>query len=90
MENVKKQFGRVSTCLRPKYMTFRFQNLGNGRDDKNRGRMTIFDFDNKKKCPIYFSKIEHFFNFETISSLSTSVFIFYTISQILNRTFHIL
>ena len=28
-----EQFGPVSTCLCPKYITFRFQNLGNGRED---------------------------------------------------------
>ena len=39
---------------------------------------------------IYFAKIELFFNFETKSSLSTSVYIFPPISQILKGKFHIL
>ena len=34
----------------------------------------------KKKFPIYFAETELFLNFETNSSLSTSVFIFSTIS----------
>ena len=33
-----KQFGPVSTCLCPKYIKFCFQNLGNGKKDKNRRR----------------------------------------------------
>ena len=36
LENMKlKQFGPVSTCLCPKYIEFCFQNLRNGREDKN-------------------------------------------------------
>ena len=38
---------------------------------------------------IYIAKIELFFNFETKSSLSTSIFIFTTISQILERKFYL-
>ena len=33
-----EQFGLVSTCLCSKYMKFRFQNLGNGREDENGNR----------------------------------------------------
>ena len=43
----------------------------------------------KTKFPIYFAKIELFSNFETKSSLSTSVFIFSAISQILKTTFYV-
>ena len=39
--------------------------------------------------PIYIAKIGLFFNSETKISLSTSVFIFTTISKILKRTFYI-
>ena len=39
---------------------------------------------------IYFAKIELFLNFETKRSLSTSVFIFSTISQILKRNCYVL
>ena len=41
--------------------------------------------------PIYIAKIELFFNFETKSSLSTSIFIFTIISQILKKKkkFHV-
>ena len=42
----------------------------------------------KQNFPIYFAKIELFFNFETKSSLPTSVFIFSTISQIFKRKFY--
>ena len=31
-------FGLDSTCLRPKYMKFCFQNLGNGREDESGSR----------------------------------------------------
>ena len=41
-----------------------------------------------KNFPIYFVKIEFFFNFDTKTSLPTSVFIFSTIPQILNRKFY--
>ena len=44
----------------------------------------------KTNFPIYFAKTEIFFNFETKISLSTSDFIFSTISQILNRKFYVL
>ena len=30
-----EQLGPLSTCLCPKYITFFFQNLGNGREDEN-------------------------------------------------------
>ena len=30
-----EQYGPLSTCLCPKYITFRFQKLGNSREDKN-------------------------------------------------------
>ena len=42
----------------------------------------------KTYFPIYFAKTE-LFNFETRSTLSTSLFILSTISQILNRTFYV-
>ena len=41
----------------------------------------------KKSFLIYFAKIELSFNFETKSSLFTSVFIFSTISQIVKKNF---
>ena len=44
----------------------------------------------KRIFPIYFAKIDLFFNFESKSSLSTSVFILSTIFQILKGTFHVL
>ena len=74
-----EQFGSVSTCSCLKYIKCFVQSLGNGREDKN----------GEKNVPIYFAKIELFFNFETKSNLSTLVFIFSTISQILNRTFYV-
>ena len=42
----------------------------------------------KKKLPIYFTKTELFLNFEIKCNLSTSVFSFSTISQILSRKFY--
>ena len=33
-----EQLAPVSACLCPKYIKFCFQNLGNGREDKNRRR----------------------------------------------------
>ena len=42
-----------------------------------------------KNLPIYFAKIELFFNFETKSSLSASVFIINAISQILKIKFYV-
>ena len=42
-----------------------------------------------KKNSIYFAKNDLFFIFETKSSLSTSVFIFSTVSQILKTKFHV-
>ena len=44
----------------------------------------------KTNFPIYFAKIELLFNFETKSSLSTFVFIFSAISEILETTFYVL
>ena len=44
----------------------------------------------KKNYPIYFSKIELFFNFETKSSLSMFVFFFFTISQIKKKIVYVL
>ena len=38
---------------------------------------------------MYFDKIELFFNFEIKSSLSTSIFMFPTISKILKRKFYV-
>ena len=84
-----EQFGPVSKCLFPKYITFRFQNLRNGREDKNGRRSTTFGLDNKKQFPIYFPKIELFFIFETKSSLSTPIFIFSTIPQSLKTKFDV-
>ena len=42
-----------------------------------------------KIFPICIAKIKLFFNFETKSSLYTSVFIFTAISQILKRKFYV-
>ena len=44
----------------------------------------------KHEFSIYFAKIELFFSFETKSSLSTSVFISSTISQISKKKFDLL
>ena len=44
----------------------------------------------RHKCPIHFAEIELFFIFETKSSLYTSVFIFSTISQILEKKFDVI
>ena len=44
----------------------------------------------KKKFSIYFAKIELLFHFETKSSLSTSVFIFSTISKIFKSQYYVL
>ena len=38
----------ASRCLRPKFITFYFQNLGNRRKDKNGRRWNTFSFDNEK------------------------------------------
>ena len=43
----------------------------------------------KTNFPIYFAKIELFFNFETKCTLSTSVFIFPNTSKILETTFYV-
>ena len=43
-----------------------------------------------KNFPIYFAKIEISFNFEIKSSLSTSVLVFSTLTQILKRKFYVL
>ena len=55
-----KQLGSVSTCLHPKYIKFCFQNLGNGREDRNEHRETTFSFDNEKKISIDFVKLTSF------------------------------
>ena len=54
----------------------------NDREDKNGRRWTTFEFEVEKKSN--FSNIyrKPFFNLETKSSLSTSIFIFSTITQI--------
>ena len=44
----------------------------------------------KNEFPIYFAKIELFFNFEIKSSLSTSVFIFSNISKIFETKCYVL
>ena len=80
IESSCEQFSPVSTCLCPRYIKFCFQNLGIVREVKNWGRCTTFGFNNEKYFLVYFAKIELFFLFETKSSLSTSVFIFSTIS----------
>ena len=83
-----KQFGSVSTSLRPKYIQFCSHNLENGRKDKTGRRRIYFSFDNKKKFPLNFAEIELlFFIFQTKSCLSTSVFIFSAIPQILQTKF---
>ena len=70
-----------------KYVEFWFQNLGNGRKEKNRLRQITFGLINRKKFNS--SKIygEHFFIIKTKSSLTTSAFIFATISQIKKKNF---
>ena len=44
----------------------------------------------KTNSPIYFANIELSFNFETKRSVSTSAFIFSTVSQIFKREFYVL
>ena len=60
--------------------------MKNDREDKNEHRLTTFYFDGEKKNSDIFC-FEFFFNFETKSGLSTSIFIFSTISQILEWKF---
>ena len=49
----------------------------------------FFGFDNEKKFSKHFHKIEVFLNFKTKSSLSTFIFIFFTIFEILKRKFYV-
>ena len=63
--------------------------MGNYREGKIRRRYTTFGFDNGKKISIDFNKIELFFSFQTKNSLSTSVFIISTISQMLETKFYV-
>ena len=49
VESSCKQFDLVSTCLCQKYVKFYFQNLGNGREDRNGRREIIIGSDNEKK-----------------------------------------
>ena len=65
------------------YIKCCFRKLRNRREDKNGLRLTTFDFDNETNVVIYFAKIELFCNFKTKSSLSTSIFIFSNVSEIL-------
>ena len=76
IESSCEKFSLVSTFLCPKYLKFYFQNLGNVRKGENGRRWTTFGFNNK--------------NFETKSSLSTSVFMFSAISQILKTKFNVI
>ena len=46
----------------PKYITFRFQNLGNDRENKNRRIYTTFAFNNEKNYR-YILLILKFFHF---------------------------
>ena len=63
--------------------------MGHVRENKNGGRWTTFGVNNgKKNSPIYFAKISLLFILETKSSLSTSVFIFFAILQILKTKFY--
>ena len=73
-----KQPSPVSTCLRPKCIKLCFQNLGNGRKDKDENNFLI-----------NLAKIELFLIFQTNSCLSTSVYIFFTIFQILETKFYV-
>ena len=76
-----KQCGPVSTCLYPKYITFRFQNLRNSREDVDVDRLLLVS--KLKESSILTKYIGiFFFIFKPKNSLSTSVFIFYTISII--------
>ena len=63
--------------------------MGNVRENNNGRRWTTFSFDNEKKNFVIFCQNWTFCIFETKSSLSTSVFIFSTISQILKTKFHV-
>ena len=64
-------------------MKFYFQNVGNGKKNKNGGRLTTFDLKNAKM----FSKTceKFFFIIKIKSTLSTSFFISSIISQILRK-----
>ena len=73
VESLCEQFGRVSTCLYPKYIKFWKQNLRNGREYENGRRQTNCCFDNGKQISIIFCEIEIFFIFKTKCSLSTVV-----------------
>ena len=72
------------------YIKFCFQNLGNGRKrTRKRTRQTSCNLANKKKFN-FTKSIEIFFLIvKTNGSLSTSVFIFPTISQILKITLYV-
>ena len=61
--------------------------LGNDREDENGRRQTTFIFDNENNYHDKFCWNRSFFIFWTKSTLSTSVFIFSTISQILKQNF---
>ena len=58
---MRTKFGPVSTCLCPKYITFCFKKLNNGRDDKSGRRETNSGLDNKKKFQTHFSKSQFLF-----------------------------
>ena len=56
-----KQLVSVFTCFGSKYIIFCFQNLGNGRKDKNGHTSITFGFDDKKKkISADFAKIDFF------------------------------
>ena len=78
---------QVSTYLCLKYIKFYFQNLGNGREDKNVRRWTTFGFEIEKNSILAKYIGIFFFTVRTKSSLSTSVFIYCTIYQILKTRF---
>ena len=53
LESPCEQFFPVSTCLCPKYIKFRFQNLGKVREDKKGRKWTAFGFNNENKFSVY-------------------------------------
>ena len=66
-----------------------FQNLGNLEKIKTDVDKPLLVLITKNNVPVHFAKIALYFIFGTKSSLSTSVFIFSTISQILKTKFYV-
>ena len=72
-----------------KYIKFCFQNFGNSREDRNGSRSTTSSIENEKKFNLKKIYWKIFFIIKTQISLSTSVFIYSTISEILKTKFYV-